>query len=292
MSDIDAGVALTPEETAFFDSGGAKSPEKPQESEVKAEPEKSEEAKEKVSGEEQTQDTKPEKVVPLAALHEERGKRKGLEQRLRDIELENARYSERFKLVEQQQTKAPDPSEDPLAYIQQQIPKELDEVNKKLSAYEKREQQQAAHQQLVAQYSQDADRFRTHTADFDQAYKYAVESRVREYQLIGHPNPVAAAQNDEMQIALHAYQIGKNPAEVIYDIAKSRGYQTPKPDKQAAEKLAQIEKGQAANKSLASAGGTSGAEEMTAKQLLEMPMDEFESWVNKNPAKAKRLMGG
>jgi len=31
---------------------------------------------------------------------------------------------------------------------------------------------------------------------------------------------------------------------------------------------------------------------MTAEALLKMPVDEFEAWVTKNPAKAKRIMGG
>jgi hypothetical protein len=31
---------------------------------------------------------------------------------------------------------------------------------------------------------------------------------------------------------------------------------------------------------------------MTGEMLLKMPMDEFEAWCTKNPARAKRLMGG
>ena len=31
---------------------------------------------------------------------------------------------------------------------------------------------------------------------------------------------------------------------------------------------------------------------MTGEMLLKMPMDEFEAWCTKHPAKAKRLMGG
>jgi hypothetical protein len=31
---------------------------------------------------------------------------------------------------------------------------------------------------------------------------------------------------------------------------------------------------------------------MTAERLLAMPMAEFEAWVEKNPAKARRIMGG
>lgn len=299
MSELDAGVTLTPEENAFFDSKGATAPE-PQKNEAEtakpaatSEPE----AKEKVSGKEQEQE-KSERVVPLAALHEERGKRKGLEQRLREFELENARFKERFKVVEEigkkQEAPPPDPSADPFAYLQQ-VPNELGELKSKLTQFEQQEQQRTQQQRVVSAYSQAADQFRKDSPDFNDAYKHIIDSRIEEYKLIGHPDPVAAVQSDEFQIVLGALQQGRNPAEVIYSLAKARGFQAKapaQPDKTAAEKLAQIEKGQASNKSLASAGGQSGAEEMTAEALLKMPMDEFEKWVEKNPAKAKRLMGG
>jgi uncharacterized protein (DUF2342 family) len=97
-----------------------------------------------------------------------------------------------------------------------------------------------------------------------------------------------------------AFQRGKSPAQMLYDLANQRGYKkasaaAPKPgaeEEAAAEKLARIERGQAEHKSLSNTGGSSGDQDMTAEALIAMPADEFEAWCNKNPAKAKRLFGG
>jgi hypothetical protein len=59
-----------------------------------------------------------------------------------------------------------------------------------------------------------------------------------------------------------------------------------------ADKLDTIQRGQNANKSLSNTGGNAGDGDITGEMLLKMPMDEFEAWCTKHPAKAKRLMGG
>ena len=94
-----------------------------------------------------------------------------------------------------------------------------------------------------------------------------------------------------------AMERGKSPAEMLYDLANQRGYKkadaAANPDTgAAAEKLATIERGQAAHKSLSNTGGSSGDQEMTAEALIDMPAAEFETWCEKNPARARRLFGG
>jgi hypothetical protein len=76
---------------------------------------------------------------------------------------------------------------------------------------------------------------------------------------------------------------------VIYNLARQRGYRGGGSGQ---DRLDTIARGQAAGKSLASAGGSGGDSEMSAEALLRMPMDQFEAWCAKNPAKAKRIMGG
>jgi hypothetical protein len=285
MSDqMETGVEFTPEETAFFDNRG-QAPE--------PEPEKVETQKTETV-EAEKPEPKVEKVVPLPALHEERNKRKAIEARLREIELENARYAERFKIIEKVD-KQPTPAEDPFAYLEKVVPGEIDEVRKKLAEFEKRDQEQTQHRQVLSSYASDVQRFKAETPDFDDAYKFVVNGYFAEAQAMGLPNPVEAAQAHELQIVMNALQRGVSPAEALFSVAKARGFQSkPKEDekKPAAEKLDTIEKGQAANKSLSQAGGQPGGEEMTAEQLLKMPLDEFEAWTKKNPAKARRLMGG
>jgi hypothetical protein len=58
---------------------------------------------------------------------------------------------------------------------------------------------------------------------------------------------------DELAIAQMAFQRGKSPAEMLYNLANQRGYkkeQAADAKRAAAEKLEAIERGQAANKSL------------------------------------------
>jgi hypothetical protein len=275
------GVSFTPEETAFFDNKGevpAAPAEAPKETappvEVKPEPDKIE------------------KVVPLKALQEERKQRQEMAARLRDIELQNARYAERFKIVEQQQQPAPPKvGEDPFAYLEKVVPSEIDSVKQKLAQFEQRDILANQQRQVMSNYQADVSRFKAENPDFDQAYKFVADGYLREAQANGLPNPVQAAHSYEMQVVINALRSGASPAERIMSIAKARGFE-PKPTKSEADKLATIEKGQAANKSLTAAGGTAGGEAMTAEQLVKMPLDEFEKWCKTHPAQAKRLMGG
>ena len=52
------------------------------------------------------------------------------------------------------------------------------------------------------------------------------------------------------------------------------------------------ERGNEVGKTLSVGGGGAGGGEMTAAKLLAMSNDEFDAWTSRNPAKAKRLMGG
>ena len=91
-----------------------------------------------------------------------------------------------------------------------------------------------------------------------------------------------------------AKALGKSPAAMLYALAKARGYKVaaaPAAGDTAAERLALIEEGRAANKSLGDLGGEAPGGAMTAAELIAMPMDKFIAWTEANPAKAKRLMG-
>lgn len=268
-------VALTPEENKYFESRGEADPA-PKQAE---QPPKAEEPK----------PDKVEKVVPLQALQEERRQRQDLAKRLRDMELENARFQERFKLAEKVEP-APKPGEDPFAYLEKVIPGEIEGVKKKLEEFERRDKVQAAKTHLVGAYRSDVERFKADNPTFDEAYKFVVDGYVAEARAMGSANPQRAAQEHELQLVVAAIKRGTSPAKAIYEVAKARGFaEKPKEDKTA--KLDTIEKGQAANRSLTATGGSSGGEAMTAEQLLKMPMDEFEKWCNSHPAQARRLMG-
>ncbi|UZE51905.1 hypothetical protein ONR75_15855 [Rhodopseudomonas sp. P2A-2r] len=134
--------------------------------------------------------------------------------------------------------------------------------------------------------------------DYRKAYDFLLNSRAADLKAIGYDTPEKlhnALTADEFAIAQMAKDQGRSPAAMLYALAQARGYKAaaaPAADGgTAAERLAKIEAGQAANKSLSDLGGEAPGGAMTAQRLIDMPMAEFEAWTAKNPAMAKRLMG-
>jgi hypothetical protein len=169
------------------------------------------------------------------------------------------------------------------------------------AAKEASEKAAAEQKTFVENYRKDAGAFEQATPDFKDAYNFLLNSRAAELKAIGYDTPQslhAALVADEFAIVQMAFERGKSPAQMLYDLANQRGYKkgsAATPDAEAgaaAERLATIERGQAAHKSLSNTGGSSGDQEMTAEALAAMSLEEFEAWSEKNPAKARKLFGG
>lgn len=302
---IDAGGGGIPElaadEAAFFESGGEKAiPAGGGEGDGGEAP----------SGEAKSVGGPPKNDhVPLATLLEEKKARKELASKLIEYEKQIAEFKGKFEIIDrlklgagdQQKQPAgpPNPEEDIFGAVRHvgetvaQMQKRLDDQAKAAAEAEK-----TAHEQkiFVDKYRSDAEAFEAVNPDFKRAYNFLLNSRAEELRAIGYDTPQAlheALIADEMAIAQMAFQKGKSPAEMIYNLANQRGYKREAAAKSAAaDKLNNIERGQAANKSLSNAAGSSGDQEMTAEMLIAMPADEFEAWTAKNPAKARRLFGG
>ena len=295
-------ISYTPEERAYIDSGGGTAaPDRPSPApaEVQATPPAPPSPEPGEGGDEVETQTleKAERVVPLATLLEARTENKAMRDRMHQIELDNARYLERFKIIEQAhqqqqpQEKPPSPRDDPFAYVET-VPGQLQQLAQKVQTFEQREKAAEARTQVLSAYKQDADTFKASHSDFDQAYEFLVSGRIAELQAVGHQNPQEGVHQDELAIVIHALQTGKSPAETMYNVAKARGWRPGNGSADASGKLDAIERGQQQGRSLQSVGGAGGADDMTAERLLKMPLNEYEKWVNKNPAKARRIMGG
>ncbi|MGJ4928145.1 hypothetical protein ACQR1I_16555 [Bradyrhizobium sp. HKCCYLS2038] len=251
--------------------------------------------------------------VPVAALQEERQRRRELDRQLREAREKLANFEGRFAVLDrvtgkqpaeqgQAEQGAPNPEEDIFGAVKA-IQTRLEGQEK---AAKEAQAEQERHTKFVTDYRNDANRFEQTTPDFKAAYGFLLKSRADELRAIGYEDPKdlhAALTADEFAIAQRALAAGKSPAEMLYALAKQRGYQPDaakkaaeeaarKAAEEAAQKLDAIERGQAANKSLNNTGGSSGADDMTVERLLSMPMSDYTTWVEKNPAKAKRLMGG
>lgn len=297
---VDLGASLSPEEESYFESGGegviptdggersAGDDEQPTAADA---------------GDAGQGEPKAERMVSLAALHEERTRRRDLDRQLRDRDRELAELRGKFSIIDRlsQPTEAemrpPTPEEDIFGAVRNTT-ETVAQLQRRLEHREAVERVTAARNELVGAYRADAMRFETANPDFRAAYNHLLASRAAELQAIGYDDPGAiseALQADELAIAQRALTSGKSPAELIYALAQGRGYRRAEAAQgagRAAEKLGTIQRGQVANKSLSATGGAAGETEMTPERLLKMSNDEFEAWVNKNPTKARRMFGG
>lgn len=293
---IDLGESLTPEENSYFETGGESTIPTGEKS---ADGEGQAEKTETTEGADKSGDPKVEKMVSLSALHEERARRREIDTKFRATEKELAELRGKFSVIERLQ---PQPEAKPLPTVEEDIfgvvkntTDTVAEIQKRLQADDEAKKTEGERNNLVNAYRADAAQFESKNPDFKAAYTHLLQSRAAELQAMGYDDPVQlheALTNDEMSIARMALGNKKSAAEIIYNLAQQRGYKKAAETKPAADKIDTINKGQQANKSLANTGGSSGDGDMTAETLLKMPMDEFEAWCTKNPAKAKRIMGG
>jgi len=128
--------------------------------------------------------------------------------------------------------------------------------------------------------------------DFLAAYQHARQARVSELVALGYApqEALGITFDNELEIIRNAYVNGRNPAHVIYDYAQRHGYRggpTVEPTQRTAagplgrgtipseaEKVALAARGQAASKSLSTAGGGSTGT-LTLEALAGMSDEEF-----------------
>lgn len=252
----------------FFESGG-EAPEAAPEAEA--------------APEEQQAEDRPPKMVTIDALHQERERRKELQQQVESTAQRTAQMEEAFrKLVERaQQQQEPSFDEDPINALRAENQK----MSQRLAQYDQRfqmsdAQQQALmqQQQFVQNYQHQAAEYAKTNADFQDAYQHLVNVRQAELQSIGY-SPQEAAQmliQEESMIVGKCFQDGANPAERMFELAKMRGWTKGEaPDSKGAEKMDALEKGARAAKSLA--GGGVEKANVSLETLASLSDDEFDA---------------
>lgn len=332
------GPSLSPEETAFFESGGTT-----QISETGADDagNGSDGSGSPAGGADGAPagdqgkpggDTKEPAHVPLAALHEERNKRKAIDKQYRETERQLAELKGKFSIIdrlvpggapqdggEPAKPKGPIKAEDDVFGAVNSQGESLAQIQKRLDDADAATKTANDNATLTSNYRSDVATFTAKTPDFMDAYNHVLNSRAQELLAIGYTDPADptltpeekedaartlhnAIVADEQAIVQMALAKKKSPAEILYGLAKQRGYVAKaaaagdgKPAGESgkgAAKLDAIEKGQLEHKSLSATGGSSGEPGMTAERLLAMDLGEFEEWSAKNPAAARRIMGG
>lgn len=195
------------------------------------------------------------------------------------------------------QSPAPDPETDPLGHLLHKIEtmsKALNEVQTQLSDQREHQTQLTQFQQFQNQVNTLRDQFAKDHADFGDAYAHLRQARTADLKLYGYqPADIQKTLlQEEITLSQNAIRQGKNPAEVVYDMAKRHGY-TPKgaapapapttPD----AKLTSIQQAQQASKSLPS---TPVLEDITVEGLKGASDADLTKLVN-DPASWAKITG-
>jgi hypothetical protein len=197
------------------------------------------------------------------ALAGERARRREVERQL--AEARSGGQSPRQAVQERIEPEDPevDPEQDPMAALRL--------LSKKVAAYEQAERleqqtveqrnaREAALTRVEAAFAEHEADFREDNADYDDAAKHYAVSRAQELMQFGiDPHKVQPMLRDEFaNLAATAIRAGKNPASVVYAMAKGRGYgkaaaaDGATPSK---TKLGDVARGQRAASPLSTGGG-------------------------------------
>jgi hypothetical protein len=330
---------ITAEEKAMFEGGTQEAAEPAVEepaAPVDTEP-KEPAAEEPAAGEEEDNDGEEVleqnggRFIRHGAFHRERKLRQAAEKQMAEFQeriareqSERARIDERLRILMEasqpqpqpgqpgaqgEQPKVPNPEEDPFAYMRY-LEDRLNAVTQQNQQVGETVQEEREHAALKTAFMTDAQRYAQQTPDFMSAYQHLMTARDRELSRLGMDNPHERAdiiQREERQIVAECFRRGKSPSELIYDLAKDRGYAKPAPAPAAAPaaeapavttakpsaiaQVAAIKRGTEASKSLGSAAG-GGTTPVTAESLAAMDEEEFHRVVSGMSREQKRQYFG
>lgn len=217
------------------------------------------------------------RMVPLQALQAERHQR-------REIERQAAEMRQWYE--RQNAPPEADPTVQPIEALQQtreQLRAMQDQQNQFFADQQARNDEM----QMIGGYANAAKQFTEKTTDFPDAYKHVIETRKQELIEQGFEDQaiVQMLRNEELGLVSNAWQNGQNPAQVIYKMAKVRGYTA----KKAPDPVVKIEQQQAkaAAATSISPGGKPPKPEFSAADVASLQGASFDSAWAKMEAQAR-----
>lgn len=192
-----------------------------------------------------------------AALREEREEKKRLKAQIEEISSKTAGLEELKKQLEEQRRAAQEAAErakfeeDPANYLKSELERVRQEQEKLQHQTVEQRQAQEQETRFLQAVSSQVQQFKTQTPDYDDAFRYAHDRRVEELKILGVPESEVEAVfvQESFALANQAMQQGRNPGEVVYQLAKHWGYKnTPKESPE--KTIERLEAGQKAAKTL------------------------------------------
>lgn len=220
-------------------------------------------------------------LVPHAALHEARQLNKELraqmEEQKRQNEEAQRRTEERLMKLYQIMQGGQEEYVDPLDQTQNKVKQLEEKLNARETEEVKRIQEMQDRQQFVSKYQESMAAYAKDNPEMDvtnpnSAYSWLVNNRRMELESTGLRGEelFQALHNDERAIVERAWREGRNPGEVLYELAKMRGYKS----NTQANKIDQLNKGLQASKSLG-AGGVPDKGIFDIDKLMKLSDEEF-----------------
>lgn len=227
-------------------------------------------------------------TVPQQALHAEREKRKAAEVELTSLREQLGAIQ---KMREQVASRKPEefPAADDPAAVEH-LRKRLAEVEQTTTNIAQERDNEALNQRELQQLGgfmhQSETAFREKQPDYDAAIEHVVNARAQELSLYGLtlPQIQQTIAQEATDIVRSAVAQGRDPAELGYEIARSRGYQPKQAEEQqkpngsggAQAMLDAIATARAQGKSLGSGGG-SAPKTLTIETISALSDEEFET---------------
>lgn len=267
-------TALSSSETEFFESGGETEIESPE-----VEVEESSNVVENVTQEEVKLEVEQprEKMVPHAALHQARMEIK----EMKEWKAQQERILQEIQARMNPQAPPPEVDTQPVDYFlyeNQQIKQSVQQVQQQLQEKQNQENERAQDANIRRELANIEAEFVSKTPDYMESAAYLKQQVANDLYNRGvSQEDLGRAVDEQMKaMVLQSANMGANPAEFAYNLAKSRGFKSkPSID---TSKIASIQKGQVAAKSLSSATGSSKGE-ITLEAMAEMSdADLADNW--------------
>jgi hypothetical protein len=239
-------------------------------------------------------------TVPQQALHAEREKRKTAEAELATLREQLGAIQQMREQVASRKPGELPAADDPAAV--EHLRKRLAEVEQTTTSIAQERDNEALNQRELQQLGgfmhQSETAFREKQPDYDAAIEHVVNARARELSLYGLtvPQIQQTIAEEATDIVRSAVAQGRDPAELGYEIARSRGYQpkqaeTPKPNGTggAQAMLDAIAAAKTQGKSLGSGGGAA-PKTLSIEAVNSLSPEEFDA-IYSTP-EGKRMIDG
>jgi hypothetical protein len=230
------------------------------------------------TGSQEQEQTQEKKTVPLAALHEERMRRKEAERQFREFQRQQQErdtlLNQRLEALNQRfnpQQEVPSLDQDPLMRFDQKIDTTQQTVQQLIQYVAQSEQQKQQQQNLAriqSSVNAQEQEFVKVNPDYEAAVDFFKQRKAAEYIALGMSREQATQKiaQDSWNIAMQAAQYGESAPEKIYELAQAFGYVPP------AKKLSMAEQGMRASKP---AGGGTTSNKISLDALANMSAAEF-----------------